>query len=102
AIVTTQTPRNQASVPRSVHGPPSMPRIRSTVHHQPTAARAKRSATSPSRARAAANAGASPVGPCASLCAEAITSLGGPRELGGGEPRLPFVLDAESVDLRPL
>ena len=37
AIITTQTPRNQPNVPRPVHGPSSMPRIWSTVHHQPSA-----------------------------------------------------------------
>ena len=38
AIITTQTPRNQPSVPSAVQGPSSMPCIRSTVHHQPIAA----------------------------------------------------------------
>ncbi len=60
AIITTHTPRNQPSVPRAVHGPSSMPSIRSTVHHQPIAARTNSSATSHSRARAATIAGAGP------------------------------------------
>ena len=38
AIITTHTPRNQPSVPSAVHGPSSMPRIRSAVDHHPTAA----------------------------------------------------------------
>ena len=63
AIITTQTPRNQPSVPRPVHGPLSIPRIRSTVHHQPIPARVKRKATSPSRVRAAAKAGPGPPRP---------------------------------------
>src|SRR5256885_12151194 len=46
AIITTHTPRNQPSVPRSVHGPPSMLRIWPSVHHQPTPATAKSKATS--------------------------------------------------------
>src|SRR5581483_10169547 len=45
AIITTQTPRNQPSVPRLVHGPLSIPRIRSAVHHQPAPARTKSRAT---------------------------------------------------------
>ncbi len=47
AIITTQTARNQPSVPRPVHGPSSMPRIWSTVHHQPAAASAKSSGDHP-------------------------------------------------------
>ena len=61
AIITTQTPRNQPNVPRAVHGPSSMPRIWSMVHHQPTAASAKRTSTSPRRTRTAAYAGRRPV-----------------------------------------
>src|SRR3954468_16535544 len=101
AIITTHTPTNQASVPRSVHGPPSMLCISSTVHHQHAAASTKRRAISPSRVRAAAKAGASPPVPGARSCAEAIKRSGGPRELGGRKCRLPVVLDAKSVDPRP-
>ena len=54
AIITTQTPRNQPKAPSEVHGPSSMPCIWPTVHHQPTAARAKRASTSPRRTRTAA------------------------------------------------
>ena len=54
AIITTQTPRNQPNVPRLLHGPSSMPRICPTVHHQPAAASAKRTATRPSWVRVAA------------------------------------------------
>ena len=54
---------------------------------------------SPSRVRAAAKAGARPPAPGARSCAEAIKRSGGPRELGGRQPRLPLVLDAEGVDL---
>src|SRR3954452_21332340 len=60
AIITTQTPRNQPNAPRPVHGPLSIPRISPTVHHHPAAASANRTATSPSWAREAANAGRSP------------------------------------------
>src|SRR6188472_3434482 len=100
AIITIQTPANHASVPRSVHGPPSMSCISSAVHSHPTAARPKRRATSPSRTRAAANAGARPLLPAACSCVDAINGSGGPRE-GCRQPRLPFVLDAEGADLRP-
>ena len=58
AIITTQTPRNPPSVPRAVHGPASMPRICSAVHHQPRPASARSSATNSSRSRAAVNAAA--------------------------------------------
>src|SRR6476469_4540678 len=98
AIIATHTPTNHASVPRFVHGPPSMPCISSTVHHQQAAASTQRRAISPSRVRAAAKAGASPPAPGASSCAEAIKRSGGPRELGGRKPRLPLVLDAKSTD----
>src|SRR3954447_3527993 len=93
AIITTQTPRNQPSAPSADHGPSSMPSIRSAVHHQPTAASAKSSATSPSRERTAA-AGASRAG--------AITASCRPRELGLREPGLALVGDAEGVDARAL
>src|SRR6476659_2897233 len=104
AIIPTQVARNQPNVPSPVHGPSSMPCIRSSVHHQPTAARAKSPATSPNRARAAEKAGASPAppGPRSCACAEPIKGSGGPRELRRREPGLAFVLDAEGVDLRAL
>src|SRR5262249_36876636 len=74
-----------------------MPFIRWAVHHQPTAARAKRSTTSPTRTRTAANAGARlPLG--RRSCALTITCSGGPRELGRREPGLALVLDPERVD----
>src|SRR5215216_4722202 len=76
-----------------------MPCISSTVHHQPTAARAKRRAMSPSRAREAAKADARPAVPGACSCAETIKRSGGPRELRG-QTGLPLVLDAEGADLR--
>jgi hypothetical protein len=57
---------------------------------------------SPSRVRAAAKAGASPPVPRARSCAEAIKRSDGPGELGGRQPRLPLVRDAEGVDARPL
>src|SRR3712207_4132465 len=60
AIITTQSPRNQPSAPRPVHGPSSMPRIRSALHHQPTAASTNSAATRASRTRTAAKAGARP------------------------------------------
>src|SRR6187200_3603495 len=78
-----------------------MPRISSTVHHQLTAASVKSRAMSPSRARAAAKAGARPAAPGERSSAEVIKRSGGPRELGGGEARLPLVGDAERVDVRP-
>src|SRR5881396_1889732 len=61
AIITTQTPTNQPSVPRSVPGPPSIPRMRPAVDHQATAASANSNPTSAHRARAAPNAGARPL-----------------------------------------
>src|SRR6478672_6401343 len=100
--MTTQTARNQPTVPRLVHGPLSIPRIWIAVHHQPTPARANSSATSPSRARAAANAGARPAPPGTRAGAETVMGSGCPRELGRREPGLPLVLDAEGVDLRAL
>ncbi len=48
---------------------------------------------SPSRARATVNAEAN-----SASCAEAITVLGGPGELGRGESGLALELDAEGVD----
>src|SRR5436309_13656282 len=93
AIITTHTARNQPSAPRSVPGPSSIPRIRSTVDHHASAARPKSRATSPIRARAAASAGPRPD-------AEAVTWSGRPGELRGREPALPFVLDPERVDPR--
>src|SRR3954451_13596972 len=57
AIITTHTPRNQPSAPSAVPGPSSMPAIRSAVDHHATAASANSSATSPRRARAAADGG---------------------------------------------
>src|SRR5205807_4258872 len=47
AIITTHTETNQPNAPRCVHGPSSMPRIRSAVHHHPIPAVPKRTATSP-------------------------------------------------------
>src|SRR5690242_1397820 len=77
-----------------------MPSIWPMVHHHPAAARPRSSAMSPSRARVAAYAGASPAPPGAPLDASAITPSGGPRELGRREPCLSLVLDAEGVDSR--
>ena len=54
AIITSQMPRNQPSVPKSVPGPLSIPRIRSTVNHHARTASTSRSAMRPSRVRAAA------------------------------------------------
>src|SRR6201986_1080995 len=102
AIMTTHTARNQLSVPRPVHGPLSIPRIWSAVHHQPIPARANSSATSPSRARAAVNAGPRPAPRETRSGAETIMPSGCPGELGGGEPGLSLVLDAEGVDPRAL
>src|SRR4051794_39347817 len=103
AIITTQTLRNQPNEPRPVHGPLSMPRIWSPVHHHPNAAAPNRSATNPSRARVAENAGASPA-PDDGRAARAVALIGsgGPRELGCREPGLALVLDPKGVDARPL
>ena len=60
AIITIQTDRNQPNVPRPVQGPSSIPCIWSAVHHQPAAASANSTTTSPRRVRTAENAGASP------------------------------------------
>src|ERR687889_2682709 len=99
AIITTQTPRNQPSAPRLLHGPSSMPRIRSALHHHPAAARANRTRTSPSRTRTAAKAG--PRSPArARPCAGARSASGCPGELGGRDTGLALVLDAEGVDPR--
>ena len=54
AIITIQTLMNQPNVPRPVQGPRPIPAIWRSVHHQPRAARASRTTTSTSRARAAA------------------------------------------------
>src|SRR3954447_20084982 len=97
-IITTHAPRNQPSAPRPVQGPSSMPRIRSTVDHQPMPASTSSSATTHSLARAAANAGASPT----RSGADVITGLGGPGELCLRQPALALVLDAERADLRAL
>ena len=59
AIITTHTPKNQPSAPRSVPGPPSIPAIRSTVDHHAAPASASNKTTRPSRERTAANAAAS-------------------------------------------
>src|SRR4051812_49159263 len=91
---------NQPSAPRAVQGPSSMPRIRSIVHHQLALARTSRRTMRPSRARAAAKAGAKPAPPRGRSCADAITGLSGPGELGRREPGLALVRYAEGVDLR--
>src|SRR4051794_35435650 len=102
AIITTQTPRNQPSVPRPVHGPASMPCICCAVHHQPRPARMKRTATSPRRVRTAANAGVRPAPPGGRTRAGALIGSGGPGELGGGETGLALEPDPEGVDVRTL
>src|SRR4051794_38595540 len=99
-IITSQTPRNQPSPPSPAHGPWSMPRIWRAVHHQPTPAGANSAATSPSRTRTAANAGARPPAPLGRSGAGALIGSGGPGELGGGQTGLALVLDAEGVDSR--
>src|SRR5206468_5885549 len=73
--------------------------IRFAVHHHPTAASAKSSATSPSRTRTATNAGTR-LAPGRRSCAAAITCSGGPGELGRRKPALALVLDPERVDPR--
>src|SRR3954451_12275469 len=102
AIITSHTPANQPSVPRPVQGPSSMPLMRSLVHHQLTAANARRRTMSPRRARTATSAGARPAVAGARSCAVAIMTSGGPGELGGGESRLCLVLDSAGADLRAL
>src|SRR5436309_11194903 len=99
AIITTQTPRNQPAPPRLVHGPLSMPRIRSTVHHHPIPARPNSSTMSASRPLAAAKATASP-SPESGCSADAIKCSGGPGELGRREAGPSLVLDAEGIDAR--
>src|SRR5689334_1539094 len=95
AIITTQTPRNHPKLPRAVQGPWSMPRISTTVHHQPTAANANRTATIPRCARVAAYAGRRP---------EPVTdpawlmTSSGPGEARLRQAGLALVGDAEGVD----
>src|SRR5437762_1591149 len=98
AIMTTHTARNQPTVPSPVHGPLSIPCIWLNVHHQPMPARAKSRAIRPSRARAAANAGARPAPPETRFGAETVMRSGCPGELGCGEAGLAFVLDTEGAD----
>src|SRR5262245_51100429 len=102
AIITTHTPRNQPNVPRPVQGPLSMPCICAAVDHQAIPASAKSKATSPSRERAAANAGARPSPRGTRSCAATITGSGCPGEVGLGEPGLALVLDAEGTYPRAL
>ena len=59
AIITTHTPQNQPSVPRSVPGPASIPAICWAVSHHAAAASASNSNTRPRRERTAAKATAS-------------------------------------------
>lgn len=59
AIITTHTPKNHPSAPRSVLGPPSIPAIRSTVDHHAAPARASSRTTRPTPERTAATAAAS-------------------------------------------
>src|SRR5438309_50854 len=102
AIITTQTPRNQPSLPSPVHGPLSMPRICSAVHHQPMPARVSSIATRPSRRRAAAKAGVtSPPRPGRVAISRTVGS-GGPGEVRGRQACLALVLDAEGIDPRAL
>ena len=54
---------------------------------------------SPTRTRAAANAGARPEPRDASAWTEAVNRSGCPGELRLREPGLPFELDAEGADL---
>src|SRR5688500_3654001 len=68
--------------------------------HQQTAAMTNSAITSASRTRTAAKAGARPPPPVRRSCAGALIGSGGPGELGGGEPGLALVLDAERVDPR--
>src|SRR5262245_47852303 len=95
AIITTQMPRNQPNEPGPVHGPLSMPRIWSPDHHQPSAARPNSRATSPSRARTADIAGASPALAGRPAGAGALIASSGPGERGGREAGLALVLDPE-------
>src|SRR5689334_3104239 len=103
AIITTHAPMNHPNAPSAVQGPSSMPCIRATVDHQPMPASARSSATSPSRARTAAAAGARPASPgTRSGDAASITGSRRPREAGLGKPGLGLVGDAEPIDLRAL
>src|SRR4051812_28022466 len=79
-----------------------MSAIRAPVAHQATAASANSTATSPTRARTAAHAGARPVPAAAWSDAAAITSSGGPREAGLREPGTALELDPERADPRAL
>src|SRR3954469_2435675 len=83
AIITTHTPRNQPARPRLVHGPLSMTRISSTVHHQPTAARPKSKPLKTSRCRGATT-----------------KRYGNPGRLSRREHGLPLVLDPEGAYAR--
>src|SRR6478609_11623993 len=101
-IITTQTARNHPKVPNAVHGPLSMPRIWSAVHHHPAAARANSATIRPSRVRAALNAGASPSRRARSAGTACITRSSSPREIGLRQAGLALVADAERVDARAL
>src|SRR5258705_3248451 len=92
AIITSQMPRNQASVPNSAPGPASMPRIRSTVNHHARTARSNNSAMSPTRLRAAVKTGRSP-------STEAVTRSGGPGELRRRDGGLALIFDSEQADV---
>src|SRR5438445_11381071 len=100
AIITTQTSRNQLRLPRLVQGPASMPRICLAIHHQPTTAIARSSATKPSRTLAATNVARTST-PSATrvVIATAVTSCR-PGELRCRKPRLALVIDPERVDTR--
>src|SRR5439155_12895072 len=102
AIITTPTARNHPRAPRPVHGPLSIPRIRPAVHHHPAAASANSSAMSPSRARAAVNAGARPPPRGTSTRTARITRSSRPGEVGLRKAGLALVPDAERVDARAL
>src|SRR5262245_64075835 len=100
AIITTQTPTNQPSVPSAVPGPASIPRMRSTVDHQASPASANRRVTSSSLARAAANAGARPACPPGKRVEAAELISRGPGEVRLREARPALVRDPEGVDPR--
>src|SRR5579863_9622591 len=103
AIITTQIPRNQPTPPKALQGPLSMPRISCAVHHHPTPAPARSSATSPRRARIADGPAPTP-GLIVDAPWEAtvvIVESGRPGELRGGQTGLALVGDPEGVDLRP-
>src|SRR4051812_41552531 len=97
AIITTHTPRNQPSAPSAVPGPSSIPAMRSAVDHHATAASANSSPIRPRRARAAANAAASP--PRSATPPSALTSRR-PHEVRRRETRFALVLDAEGANGR--